>query len=256
MTNLGPDHLSELLDALQGKLEGELRAPHSHPVAKGDASEAGWLSMLKAHLPGRYQADRAFVIDSSGKQSDQIDIIIYDRQYSPLVYNQGGQIYVPAESVYAAIEVRPSLNRSNVEYAGQKAASVRQLERRSARVPYVEGDPKLRAFPRIISSLVCHGSDWNPPFGTPLWKALDDLPDESRVDLGCVLQEGAFEVLYDTLSGTDVEAAIGPRALVQFLMRLLTRLQRLGTVPAMDYGAYLAHLQTPDSIVKIGPKQK
>ena len=34
---------------------------------------------------------RAFVIDSRGECSDQIDIIIYDRQYSPFLYNNANQ---------------------------------------------------------------------------------------------------------------------------------------------------------------------
>lgn len=39
----------------------------THPVAKGDASEAEWINMLASYLPNRYRADRAFVIDYEGK---------------------------------------------------------------------------------------------------------------------------------------------------------------------------------------------
>lgn len=60
--------------------------------------------MLQKHLPHRYQADKAFVIDSNGESSDQIDVVVYDRQYTPLLYNHDGQMFVPAESVYAIFE--------------------------------------------------------------------------------------------------------------------------------------------------------
>lgn len=79
--------------SLQKCLEANLNASRvsiEHPGAKGDASENSWLTMLKEHLPHRYQIDKAFVIDSEGEQSDQIDVVIYDRQYTPLLYNKDG----------------------------------------------------------------------------------------------------------------------------------------------------------------------
>lgn len=36
--------------------------------------------MLSTYLSKRYCADKAFVIDSIGNISDEIDIVIYDRQ--------------------------------------------------------------------------------------------------------------------------------------------------------------------------------
>lgn len=81
--------LTDILDGLQVRLEGELRANRTavtHPGARGEASEDDWLRVLNDHLPRRYRADRAFVIDSRGECSDQIDVVIYDRQYSPFLY--------------------------------------------------------------------------------------------------------------------------------------------------------------------------
>ncbi len=106
----------------------------THPVTKGDASESEWINMLTSYLPSRYRADRAFVIDCEGNVSDQIDIVIYDRHYSPFILKQGGSTYIPAESVYAVIEVKPTLNKKNVEYASKKANSVRILKRTTATI--------------------------------------------------------------------------------------------------------------------------
>jgi hypothetical protein len=62
-----------------------------HPVAKGDASEKVWLTLLQNYLPQRYQAATAYVVDSVGKFSDQIDVVVFDRQYSPFIFLYEGQ---------------------------------------------------------------------------------------------------------------------------------------------------------------------
>lgn len=242
MTNPMPDRLIEILDGLQARLEGGLRgnrAAVAHPGARGEASEEDWLRVLNDHLPRRYQADRAFVIDSRGECSEQIDIVIYDRQYSPFLYNQANQRFVPAESVYGILEVKQDLSREHVLYAGQKAASVRRLHRTSAPVPHVEGIAKARTLPRIVAGIVAYQSSWTPPFGDRLRDVLVELAAEHQIDLGCALLHGAFEVHYPVPGEVVLTAVEGPRSLVQFLMRLLKYLQTLATAPAIDYDAYL-----------------
>lgn len=246
VTSTMPDRLTEILDGLQARLEGELRgnrAAVTHPGARGEASEEDWLRVLKDHLPQRYQADRAFVIDSTGASSEQIDIVIYDRQYSPFLYNQANQRYVPAESVYGVLEVKQDLSRDHVLYAGAKAASVRRLHRTSARIPHAGGAYDPRPLPRIVAGIVTYQSSWNPAFGQPFRDALRELGPEAQLDLGCALVHGAFEAAYRTGHPVDVTVNEGPRSLVQFLIRLLKQLQALATAPAIDYEAYLARFE-------------
>ena len=245
-----PDRLTDILDGLQARLEGELRgnrAAVTHPGARGEASEEDWLRVLKDHLPQRYQADRAFVIDSNGACSEQIDIVVYDRQYSPFLYNQASQRYVPAESVYGVLEVKQDLNREHVLYAGEKAASVRRLHRISAQIPHAGGSYDPRPLPRIVAGLVTYQSSWNPAFGGPLRDALGELDPEGQLDVGCALVHGAFEAAYRTGHPVNVTVAEGPRTLVQFLMRLLKQLQTLATAPAIDYEAYLTRFERSGS---------
>jgi hypothetical protein len=179
------------------------------------------------------------VIDSQGGCSDQIDIIIYDRQYSPLLYNQADQRYVPAESVYGILEVKQDLTLDHVRYAGEKAASVRRLQRTSVPIPSADGTYPARQSLRIVAGILAYESSWSPPFGTPLSEALTGLPEQGRLDIGCALCHGAFEVRYDPV---NVVAVDGGRSLVQFMMRLLKQLQALATAPAIDYDAYLTGL--------------
>lgn len=239
------EKLSALFLSLQDRLCADLRANTvlDHPGAKGDSTESDWVKMLTAHLPARYSAHKGFVIDSAGEQSDQIDLVIYDHQYCPLLLNRNDQRFIPAESVYAVFEVKQELDRANVTYAGQKAASVRRLLRTSAAVPYVEGTYKPKPLPRIIAGILAAKSAWSPPFGTAFETALSELEEDQRLDLGCALEHGGFEVTYGSKPGLVVSAP--ETALMFFFLRLLGRLQELGTVPAIDFGQYGAALKKP-----------
>ncbi len=237
MTN----RLGDLFNALQQRLSADLMANRraiTHPSAKGDASEANWLDMLNLHLPNRYKANKSFVIDSTGTSSEQLDVVIYDPQYTPILYNRDDQKFLPAESVYAVFEVKQVINKPNIEYAGQKLASVRALHRTSTSITHAGGQFEPREpFPILGGILACE-SDWSSPLGESLHTSLRDRPIEERLDLGCVVASGAFEPKYDTKKLLNVEISTPENSLVYFFIRLLTRLQLLGTVPAIDYEAY------------------
>ena len=100
--------LTTLFHGLQRQMEVRLdadRAIIEHPGAKGTATELNWIDLFRSYLPRRYEANKAFVIDCLGSQSEEQDVVVHDRQYSPFIFNQDGAIYVPAESVYAVLEV-------------------------------------------------------------------------------------------------------------------------------------------------------
>jgi hypothetical protein len=109
---------------IEHKLETARRS-FAHPGTKGDASEEVWIEMLREYLPRRYTATKAHVVDSLGTFSQQIDVVIFDRQYSPFIFKFQGQEIVPAESIYAVFEAKQSINAGLVEYAQMKAATVR-----------------------------------------------------------------------------------------------------------------------------------
>ena len=114
----------------------------AHPGTKGDASENAWLDLLSTYLPQRYQAAKAHVVDSRGTFSDQIDVVVYDRQYSPFIFRYEAQTIIPAESVYAVFEAKQTLNAEHVRYARAKVATVRQLHRTS--LPFLMREGPIR----------------------------------------------------------------------------------------------------------------
>ena len=105
-----------------------------HGPTAGAATERHWIALFERYLPKRYRASSAFVIDSRGNRSRQIDIAIYDHFYSPHLFPQESAVHIPAESVYAVFEVKPSMSRPLVRDAAAKVASVRTLHRTSAKV--------------------------------------------------------------------------------------------------------------------------
>ena len=88
-------------------------------------------------------------------------------------------------------------------------------------------------------------SAWTPPFGGPFRDALDvhAADADERLDLGCALRHGAFEVLLD--DGT-VEIGEGAGALMFFLTRLFQRLQSIGSPMAIDLREYARSLQADE----------
>jgi hypothetical protein len=243
MTPTKPPHptLKRLFLGLQKELAAKLlsiRGGIEHAGAKGGATELGWKRMLSDYLPDRYKVDKAFVLDSRGGVSDEVDVVVYDKQYSPLLFHQGGALYVPAESVYAVIEVKQELTRRHISYAGKKAASVRRLHRTSTPIVHAGGIYPPKRPLNILAGVVSLDSTWRPPLGAGLVSALSALAEAERIDLGCTLRHGSFAVEYKKSSKPVAQASGHKEALITFLITLLSRLQDLGTVPALDFSAY------------------
>jgi|CXWL01.1.fsa_nt_gi hypothetical protein len=235
-----PNHLQKLFISLQEQLETNLRTGQnalSHPTSKGDSTELDWVKVLKDHLPQRYQVSKGFVIDSNGKKSEQIDVVIYDWQYTPLLYNKNEQRFIPAESVYAVFEVKQTLNRKNVLYAGNKVSSVRRLYRTSAVITHAGGKHEPKQLFSIIGGILTYNSEWKPGIGKTLTNTLKKLNKNSRLDIGCVASIGNFNASYlgDNLEITSKSSNM---ALASFIFHLLEKLQALATVSAIDYKAY------------------
>jgi hypothetical protein len=227
--------------ARQQQLETDLglgRTVVAHGPTLGDATELDWRGMLADFLPRRYGVTKAFVVDVDGHLSDQLDVVIHDRHFSPLLFEVGGAHFIPAESVYAVLEVKQDISKEQVVYAGEKIASVRRLRRTS--VGFLTATGRARAQPpkHILGGLLALNSSWNPMFGEPLRNALRERDEKSVIDLACVLRAGSFEA-EDTGTPDKLAVCDEPQtALIFFMLRLMKRLQDVATVTAMDLDAY------------------
>lgn len=76
---------------------------------------------------------------------------------------------------------------------------------------------------------------WSDGLSEPLRMAWQAAPDAGRLDVGCALRAGSFAAE----SGVGIaEVSSRETALIFFVLRLLSRLQAMATVPAVDYGDY------------------
>lgn len=226
--------LAGLHDDIQQKLD-TVRKGFGHPGTKGNASESVWLELFQTYLPRRYQAATAHIVDSKGVFSDQIDVVVFDRQYSPFIFQYQGETIIPAESVYAIFEAKQTINAGNVAYAKEKIASVRQLMRTSLPIPYAKGTYPPKPLIPIIGGILAFDSDWKPALGQPLEDALLNGDECDRLDIGCVAAHGYFALDKES---NDYKTSLGGKPATGFLFKLISELQFSGTVPMIDIQAY------------------
>lgn len=239
--------LKDLFSTLQDHMiaDAKFSGVLSHPTDKGDNSEENWIEWFDKYLPKRYRAAKATIIDSREDISDQIDLVLYDAQYSYLAFNQNGILYLPAESVYAVFEVKQDLTKEHMEYAGKKIASVRRLHRTSASIPYAAGVYPPKRLHRILSGILTTESGWAEPFNTAFKNCLSSFPDDQQIDCGCVLQAGSF---YYDYAEKKLRTSTPNESLVFFFLQLLVLLQEMGTVPAIDLNEYMKALTVSEEL--------
>ena len=210
----------------------------THSGVAGAINERHFIDFLRRYLPKRYEVDTAIVIDSDGRSSDQIDVVIFDNQYTPTLLDQKSHRFVPAEAVYAVIEVKPTINKAYIEYASDKAKSVRSLHRTSVPIKHAGGEYPAKPLFQIIAGIVAPSTSYKSGFSSLAFRRA--LSTQSKVGLlncGLALNSCAFDVY----SGSLVERAES-NCLIYFVFRLLRQLQDLGTVPAVDWDRYAAVL--------------
>ena len=245
------DTLLAKQDVLVAKLKG-LKKVIKHKGGQGDVGEAEWRKVIDDFLPRRYCVyGQVEVIDHTGRVSEQQDLVVCDRHFCPLFFEEAGITKIPAESVYAVFEVKPALDKGVIEYAMKKAASVRSLERTNLGITD-KGEPKPPREPfEIVAGILAVESGWKEPFGARFEKALEyeDEDENYRLHLGCALRHGAFEVIYDDKAGTRSIESASEGGLMFLLMRLFARLQVIGSPMAIDLRAYSRPLEVaPEEI--------
>ena len=233
----GQAFLAEALAAEQQVLAVQLELSAksiTHDGVMGEVNEQHFIDFLRRHLPARYQVDKGIVIDSLGNTSDQIDIIIFDHQYTPTLLDQQAHRFIPAEAVYCVLEAKPRISKQYLAYAADKAESVRVLHRTSVSILSAAGEHPPRPLFPIISGIIAGDTGWKGGLASPAFRqALAKLQGNRALDCGVALRDRSFNVVngQHIVSGSKGSLAV-------FLFSLLQRLQALGTVPAVDWTSY------------------
>lgn len=216
-----------------------------HQGDKGEVNEQHFIQFLRKYLPNRYTVDKAMVIDSTGATSESIDVVVYDRQYTPTLLDNDKHRYVPAESVYAVFECKPTIDKGYLEYAAGKAASVRKMLRTSIPIPHAGGFYDAKKPHHILAGILALDVDWADGLGESFIRNHKALTGDHYLDCGFAAAGASF----DLFDGPG-RFCFGPteNALAFFAFRLLSRLQAIATVPAVDWSAYADRLGSTSTL--------
>lgn len=226
---------------LAANLKSSFRITHNGD--RGEVNEQFFIDFLRAYLPNRYTVEKAIVLDSLGQVSHSIDVVVFDRQYTPTLLDNDKHRYVPAEAVYAVFECKPTIDKGYLEYAGDKIASVRRLHRTSVDIHHAGGVFKKKELFPIVGGILAGEVDWADGLGEAFRKNHQTLTGDQQIDCGFAASGACFDIFADQNAYT-----FGPEdnALAYFAFRLLWKLQTLATVPAVDWMAYASRLAEPE----------
>jgi hypothetical protein len=89
----------------------------SHDGLTGNYRERMWLSYFRSIIPQKYSlAQGVIIIDSKGKQSREVDIAVFDEQYTPYVFQYDSIKYIPIEAVAVVISCKSKkVSESNLK---------------------------------------------------------------------------------------------------------------------------------------------
>src|ERR1017187_9003661 len=126
----------------------------THDGDKGEVNEQHFIDTLTAYLPNRYTVAKAIILDSFGQTTDSIDVVVFDRQYTPTLLDNEKHRYVPAEAVYAVFECKPKIDKGYLKYAADKANSVRRLKRTSVEIHHAGGTHPAKKPGHIVAGIL------------------------------------------------------------------------------------------------------
>jgi hypothetical protein len=250
----------EIFDQVAEQMRSDLaraRSALEHPGLKGSSFEEIFRNFLKEYLPKTVDISSGVVVDSQGRFTRQLDVIISDAAKTPIFYRSADTRVVPTEGVYSVIEVKANLDRQELERAFENIKSVPALEK----IAYV------RQTGAVVDTRVMYGLEWDgwptnyfvfafdsSPLDALTAKleekhAQEGLPLWKRIDCICVLNEG---VILNRFPGGKFDALPGPgsqlgyyktqRALLLFYA-LISKYVFQAEIPHFRFTDYLGQLR-------------
>ena len=124
--------VAELISAAGAQLLADFehrRSTAFHAGEQGAEIEDVLRTFLNAHLPKRFAATSAHLVDSENTHSKQTDVAIYDTLTSPVFRSSKTSLILPVDHVAAVVEVKTSLDKHELEDAYAKIASCKSLKK-------------------------------------------------------------------------------------------------------------------------------
>ncbi|WP_198368490.1 DUF6602 domain-containing protein [Roseomonas rosulenta] len=98
-----------------------------HRGIKGNERALALADFLRSHLPSIFAVGKGEAIDFKDNRSGELDLFLYDRMSAAPIQSSSENILVPAEAIYAVIEVKSILTGDEIEKCLNSAKKVRAL---------------------------------------------------------------------------------------------------------------------------------
>lgn len=112
-------------------MEKARKAIDVHAGLRGTSFEDIFKKFLREYLPPSLDIFSGIIVDSTGNQSKQLDVIIADAAKTPIFYKSENVRVVPVECVYAVIEVKATLDAEELKKVYANMTSVKCLQKTS-----------------------------------------------------------------------------------------------------------------------------
>jgi hypothetical protein len=114
---------------------------HGHHLTTGTYREEVWKSLFEQIIPKKFCIKQGvFIIDSKGHISREVDLAIFDEQYTPYIFNYGKIKFIPIEAV--AVVVQCKSTRLDEEDLSEWAGSINKLK------------TSLNSFARVMGQVI------------------------------------------------------------------------------------------------------
>lgn len=220
----------------------------NHPGLQGEVREILVRELLRPLLPPTLALGTGKIIDHTGGESDQIDVVVYDRAVMPpLLFSETALLGLfPIEACVYAIEVKSTATPRTWRDASKKAASIKRL----TYLPTVYG--QLRPHP-VLPTFFAFGNNLgsDPTRETELkrWKeytataSIDLGPPHGKIDMPvnhvvCVAGQG-YGVWWPD-NPYDWAVATGDNAeMIMWITGIVNTLFEAVGRPPSHFGKYL-----------------
>ncbi|MCY7631364.1 hypothetical protein MH206_20325 [Bacillus altitudinis] len=142
---------------LNSMISEEVDFASNHGGLTGDSREVMWMEFFRKIIPKKYSlAQGVIIIDSEGNHSNEVDIAVFDEQYTPYVFQHNSLKFIPIEAVAVAIECKSSnFNVDNLKVWSDNIKKLvpktKGIARMAAQgVVMVENDTQKRTRPILI----------------------------------------------------------------------------------------------------------
>lgn len=193
-----PSPLPGILAAVARKIRAEFDENSfiEHRGSKGTVREESLLYVLQRYLPGHVRCvGSSEIIASNGDRSGQCDIVIYDPKAPPL-FGVTGYRMLPAECVYAVIEVKSKLTSEELRKSCDNIARIKKLPRTAyfpqALMPMRTQYGKQLPYSPTACFIFAYDSNDLRSMYEELLRTCASQPAEHRLDGAWVLGKGAY----------------------------------------------------------------